>query len=258
MPAGLGVPLATGVAVLRYRLYDLGLVVKKTLVFAVVATMLTALYGILVFIVPLLVLGVGSGSGFSPWQYLVTIVIGVLVRAGTGEPASSRTGSCTAAGPPRTRCCPTSPSGWGRRTRPTTCSHGWRSCWGASTGAAEVNVLLKTGDRLVPSTTWPERSDDTPAGEGADDVAVFPVVHQGEELGAITLRMSARDPMNPAKEQLVRDVASQAGLVLRNVRLINDLRETPADGSWPRRMSARSASSATSTTARSSSSSRSR
>ena len=30
--------------------------------------------------------------------------------------------------------------------------------------------------------------------------------------------------MNPAKEKLVHDLAAQAGLVLRNVRLIEDLR----------------------------------
>ena len=36
--------------------------------------------------------------------------------------------------------------------------------------------------------------------------------------------MPANDPMNPSKEALVRDLASQAGLVLRNVRLIEELR----------------------------------
>jgi signal transduction histidine kinase len=90
-----------------------------------------------------------------------------------------------------------------------------------------VTVLLKTGERLVPSTTWPpDRPDDRARERSTDGVEVFPVVHQGEELGAIALRMTARDPMEPAKEQLVRDVASQAGLVLRNVRLISDLRES--------------------------------
>jgi signal transduction histidine kinase len=38
--------------------------------------------------------------------------------------------------------------------------------------------------------------------------------------------MPANDPMNPSKERLIRDLASQAGLVLRNVRLIEDLRES--------------------------------
>ena len=36
--------------------------------------------------------------------------------------------------------------------------------------------------------------------------------------------MPPSDPMNPSKERLVRDLASQAGLVLRNVRLVEELR----------------------------------
>jgi signal transduction histidine kinase len=36
--------------------------------------------------------------------------------------------------------------------------------------------------------------------------------------------MPAVEPMNPAKERLVRDLAAQAGLLLRNVRLVEDLR----------------------------------
>ncbi len=38
--------------------------------------------------------------------------------------------------------------------------------------------------------------------------------------------MPAKDPMNPSKERLVRVLTSQAGLVLRNVRLIEELRES--------------------------------
>jgi len=224
---GIGVPVATGIAVLKYRLYDLGLVVKKTLVFAVVATILTAIYGILLFFVPLLVLGVGSGTGFSSWQFLVTIVIAIsfapirrrarrladrIVYGGRATPYevlsdfSERLGETYSTDDVLPRMA---------------------QLLGASTGAAEVTVLLKTGERLVPSTTWPA-DNAVPVDAGALDegLEVFPVTHQGEELGAITLRMSARDPMDPAKEQLVRDVASQAGLVLRNVRLISDLRES--------------------------------
>ncbi|MDP9329401.1 MAG: sensor histidine kinase [Actinomycetota bacterium] len=40
----------------------------------------------------------------------------------------------------------------------------------------------------------------------------------------MAVTMPANDPMNPAKDKLVRDLALQAGLVLRNVRLIEELR----------------------------------
>jgi signal transduction histidine kinase len=49
-------------------------------------------------------------------------------------------------------------------------------------------------------------------------------VDRGEELGALAANMPANDPLNPAKDKLVRDLASQAGLVLRNARLIEELR----------------------------------
>jgi signal transduction histidine kinase len=65
---------------------------------------------------------------------------------------------------------------------------------------------------------------DDPPDFGAEEA--FEVRHQGELLGALTVAVAADDPMNPTKEQLVRDMAAQAGLVLRNVRLIEDLRES--------------------------------
>jgi signal transduction histidine kinase len=43
-------------------------------------------------------------------------------------------------------------------------------------------------------------------------------------LGAISIKMPRDEPLRPAGEQLVADVASQAGLVLSNAGLIEDLR----------------------------------
>ena len=51
-----------------------------------------------------------------------------------------------------------------------------------------------------------------------------PVLYQGELLGAISIRMPRDEPLKPAAEQLVIDVASQAGLALSNAGLIEDLR----------------------------------
>ena len=51
-----------------------------------------------------------------------------------------------------------------------------------------------------------------------------PVVHGGDLLGAISVRMPKGEPLRPAGQQLVADVASQAGLVLSNAGLIEDLR----------------------------------
>ena len=56
-------------------------------------------------------------------------------------------------------------------------------------------------------------------GDGA-----FEVRDGGELLGALSVEMAPSDPMDPSKEKLARDLAGQAGLVLRNVRLIEELR----------------------------------
>src|SRR5213076_2022302 len=45
-----------------------------------------------------------------------------------------------------------------------------------------------------------------------------------ESLGALSVQKAPGDPITLAEDKLLADVASQAGLVLRNVRLIEDLR----------------------------------
>ncbi len=82
----------------------------------------------------------------------------------------------------------------------------------------------------MPEASWPNElaRDPIPApGEALPpfpDEDAFEIRDRGELLGAISLRMPASDPMDPSKSKLVRDLAAQAGLVLRNVRLIEDLR----------------------------------
>ncbi len=48
----------------------------------------------------------------------------------------------------------------------------------------------------------------------------------GELLGALAVEMPASDPIGPTRQRLMRDLAAQAGLVLRNVRLIEELRDS--------------------------------
>jgi signal transduction histidine kinase len=58
--------------------------------------------------------------------------------------------------------------------------------------------------------------------DGADLTA--PVRHQGELLGAVTISKRPGEQATPLEERLVRDLAAQAGLVLSNVHLIQELR----------------------------------
>ena len=217
----LGIPVATAVAVLKYRLYDLDLVVKKTAVFTIVALFLTGLY--------LLGLGLAALSGlgaifaailfvltFNPVRHRARKVADRLVYGKRATPFevlsefSERVGETYSIDEVLPRMA---------------------QLLAASTGASETRVWLRRERTLAPVAAWPDDLEDTGAiavtGDElphVDGASVFPVTHQGDLLGAITLRLPANDPMDPTKERLVNGLASQAGLALRNVRLVEDLR----------------------------------
>jgi signal transduction histidine kinase len=90
------------------------------------------------------------------------------------------------------------------------------------TGAARVEVWLQVGQDLVREATWPEDgADGTQPIEAAG--ARVPVRHQGDVLGVIAVSTSS-GTLTPTERKVLEDLASQAGLVLRNVRLVEELR----------------------------------
>jgi signal transduction histidine kinase len=98
------------------------------------------------------------------------------------------------------------------------------------TGAVRADVWLRVGTELRAEGSWPsEVSERIPlADDGSIHVPgaarVVPVRYQGELLGALSVQKASGDPVTATEEKLLADVASQAGLVLRNVRLIEELR----------------------------------
>lgn len=219
---GLGIPTACAFAVLRYRLWDLDLVVQKTAIYSIVAVVLTGLY--------LGLLGLAALAGLGPIPAVLLFVLTFnLVQRRTRRLADRIV--------------------YGRRATPFEVLSDFSERVGetysvddvlprmtqllaASTGAKEVRAWLHHGTVMHPAAVAPADAPpvgDVPLGSaealGFDEkAAAFPVTHQGELLGAITLRMHAKDPMDPAKERLAQGVASQAGLALRNVRLVEELR----------------------------------
>jgi signal transduction histidine kinase len=97
-------------------------------------------------------------------------------------------------------------------------------------GATESAVWIEEGGRLRVDTRWPSDAGSRDAAAdvaeieaNGDDLAV-PVRHHGEILGALSIRKRAGEPVTATERSLVDHLASQAGLVLRNVRLIEELR----------------------------------
>jgi signal transduction histidine kinase len=101
------------------------------------------------------------------------------------------------------------------------------------TGATRSDVWLAVGNELRVAAAWPEGGPDAAPvplpGDGAlpeipQATRAMPVLHGGELLGALSVAKAPSDPMTQTEERLLTDLAAQAGLVLRNVRLIEDLR----------------------------------
>jgi signal transduction histidine kinase len=224
-PAFLFLPVSVGLAVLRYRLYDLDVVVRKTLLYGLLVAIATAVYVVVV---------VGVGTLLGRESPFLTMLAAVIVALGF-QPARTRLARVA------DRLV------YGRRATPYEVLTEFSERMGASyatedvlprmaqvlgegTGAEVARIWLLVGGTFRPEAAWPA---DAPAAfpisarAGVLEVSgetVTEVRDRGDLLGALSVRMPASDPMSPSKEKLVQDLAAQAGLVLRNVRLVEDLR----------------------------------
>jgi signal transduction histidine kinase len=217
----LGPPAAIGIGIVKYRLFDIDIVIRKALIVTIVAVALTSLY--------LAVLALATLSGIS------RVVVGIALLAVTFNPVSRAARSIA------------DRVAYGRRATSyevvTEFSERMAGAYATDdvlprmaailaggTGARSATVWLHLGDRMVPAAT---SGDDIPVESAVPVVgAALPAlpgdateVRQRDELlGAFSVSMPENDPLDPARERLIRDLASQAGLVLRNVRLIEELR----------------------------------
>lgn len=225
--AYLAVPVAIGIAVLQFRLYELDVVVKKTLVAGAFALVVIAIYGAVVgsfglFATDqdsagwLFIVALGLGLAFRPVARFARRVADRIVYGGRATPYevltefSERVGDAYA-----------TEDVLGRMAQ----------ILAQAVGATSARVWLRVAGEVQPAATWPP---DAPAprpvtagDEELPDLAgefAVEVRDRGELLGALSVVMPANDPMDPSKERLVRDLAAQAGLALRNVRLVEELR----------------------------------
>jgi signal transduction histidine kinase len=222
----LGLPGAAGVAILKYRLYDLDVVIRKTVVFGLLAGFVTAVYA-------LVVGGVGALVGSRSNTVLSFAAAAVLAIA--FQPVRARARRLADRLVYGKRATPYEVlAEFSDRMAETYATEDvlprMAEILRGGTGAVSARVWLHVGKELVPVASAGDARD-TGAVEIAGDVLspidgehAVEVRHQGELLGALSVRMPPSDPMNPQREKLVRDLAAQAGLVLRNVRLISELR----------------------------------
>jgi signal transduction histidine kinase len=217
--------VAIGVAVLKYRLYEIDVVINKAVVYGTLAVFITLVYvG--------LVAGVGTLVGNTRSPLLAAIAAAVIAVA--FQPIRQRAGRLA------NRIV------YGKRATPyEVLSDFAEQMAGAypvedilpriarmlieGTGAIRSDVWLLVGSELRAAGSWPPTQvEPVPLiANGSIDVpgaVAVPVRYQGEVLGALSLQKPPGDPITSAERKLLDHVASQAGLVLRNARLIGELR----------------------------------
>ncbi len=222
-----GVPASIAVAVLKYRLYEIDVIISKAVVYALLAAFLTGVY-------VAIVIGVGAVLG-SRGNSFLTIVAAVVIAVAF-QPVRDRARRLANRIVYGKRATPYEVlSEFSDRVANTYASEDvlprMVQILATGTGAVAAHVWLRFGNELRATASSPADGTVAPIAIADDHPAGFPsgeygveVRHQGELLGALSVAAPPSDPMNPSKAKLVQDLAAQAGLVLRNVRLIEELR----------------------------------
>lgn len=209
-----GIPVATALAIFRYRLYDVDLVISKTIVFAGLALFITAAYVAIVVGVGALAGGNRSGTAL---QIAATAAVAIAF-----EPARQRLQRLANRLVYGKRATPYEVmSAFGHRMAVVPSVNdvlpdmAESAAKGVGATAARVTLVLHDGGER--SVTWPA--------EGSFDHPTFAaeVRHADERIGEIAVVKPANEPLRPAERGLLEDLAGNAGLALHNVRLVSDL-----------------------------------
>jgi signal transduction histidine kinase len=232
-------PVAAGIAIFKYRLYDIDVVISKTIVYGSLAAFITLVYVVIV-------VGIGSlGSDFGragSRPGLGLSIVATAVVAVAFQPVRERAQRLA------NRLV------FGQRATPYEALSEFAGRMGGTydaddalprmaqvlaegTGAARAVVWLKDGAGLAAGACWPAdgalpgrvgfAGSEAPAIAGADRVSL--VYHQGEALGALSVAKRPGESLTPVEGKLMSDLAAQAGLVLHNIGLTQQLRDRLAE-----------------------------
>ena len=224
------IPIAIGVSVLRYHLFDIDLVINRALLLAAMVVFITIVY-------VAIVVGVGALVGSQSTPVLSAVAAAVVALA--FQPARRRAQRFA------DRLV------YGKRATPYEVLSQFSDRLGNAyaneellprmaralaegTGASRADVWVRVGDELRAEAVWPpdaDRPEPLVASANAEGTLTpssmrEPVRHQGELLGALSITKKPGESITATEEKLVRDLAAQAGLVMRNVALAEQLMDT--------------------------------
>jgi signal transduction histidine kinase len=229
IPSFVLIPIAIGVSILRYRLFDIDVVINKAVLFGALAVFITIVYvGIVV--------GVGAlvGSRASPALSAVAAAVVALAF----QPLRRRAQRIADRLVYGRRATPYEVlSDLSERVGQTYASDEllprMARALAEGTGAARADVWVRSEDDLRAEAAWPSDSPALPPrpvasaeGEVTGTSMFEPVRHRGELLGALSIEKRPGESLTATEERLVADLAAQAGLVLRNASLTRELLRT--------------------------------
>jgi signal transduction histidine kinase len=220
------IPTAIGVSILRYRLFEIDVVINRALLFGALAVFIAVVY-------VAIVAGVGALVGSQGSPLLSAVAAAVVALA--FQPARRRAQRIADRLVYGTRATPYEVlSAFSERVGNAYANDEllprMATALASGTGAVRTDVWVRIGDRMRPEASFPQ--DATPVdpipvadAEGRSSPASMfePVRHQGELLGALSIEKKPGDAITATEEKLVRDLAAQAGLVMRNVALTEQL-----------------------------------
>jgi signal transduction histidine kinase len=223
---------AIGIAILKYRLYEIDILINRAVVYGGLAVFITAVYVLLVAVIGAFI---GATEGLALVATAIVAVAFQPVRA-RAQAIANRVVYGKRATPYEVL------SEFSERVAETYSIEDvlprMARILAEGTGAIRTEVWLRVGSELRPAASWPEGGKSaSPVAITGDALPTMPSVsrvaaatsvaqvrHQGVLLGALTVIKPPMEPLTPGEEKLLTDLASQAGLVLRNVALLSDLR----------------------------------
>ena len=213
-----GIPAATALAIFRYRLYDVDIVVSKTIVYAGLAVFIGAAY-------VAIVVGIGALLGGDRSNDALRIAATAAVALAF-QPVRERLQRFANRLVYGERATPYEVmSEFGHRMADVLSADDVLSDMAEAAargvGGTAAKVTASLPDGLERSVAWPARTEVDAA------TAAVPVLHAGERIGEVAVVKAPSEPLRPAERALLDDLAGHAGPALHNVRLSADL-ETKA------------------------------
>jgi signal transduction histidine kinase len=223
-----GIPAAMGIAILKHRLYDIDVIISRAVVYGLLSAAVTGVYAGIV-------LGIGTLVGHRRGS-LLTIAAAVTIAL-LFQPLRHRAQRFANRLVYGTRATPYQAlsdfaGDMAGQIDLTKAVDRMVSVLAGATGADRAEAWIRVGTELRPAATWPPGSPPSatvtigpggglPPFERASRAVA--VTHGGELLGALSLHKPPNEPLTGTEDELLRHLASQAGLILRNAALTAEL-----------------------------------